>query len=160
MMSTASNARGERTSSTHVWNFCACFGGCTVDGASGSDLHVRVSGRCTSGEFEPSNCNSGTKSARSLWHHAPQAANRKKEMTRIGAIRFAIIQSYKAASDFPAPGDSAGSHFNVSAPKWHSSEQNCSPTWSSLRTTGSQATTRIRKLQFGNQINLDHENPT
>ena len=24
-------------------------------------------------------------------------------MTRIGAIRFAIIQSYKAASDFPAP---------------------------------------------------------
>src|SRR4029077_8570573 len=32
-------------------------------------------------------------------------------------------------------------------------------TWSSLRTTGEQAKTRIRKLQFGNQTSLDNANP-
>ena len=37
-------------------------------------------------------------------------------MTRIGAIRFAIIQSYKAGSDFPAPRRFGWKHcFNVSA---------------------------------------------
>jgi hypothetical protein len=28
-----------------------------------------------------------------LWHNAPQAAIRKKETTRIGAIRFTIARS-------------------------------------------------------------------
>jgi hypothetical protein len=32
-------------------------------------------------------------------------------------------------------------------------------TWSSLRTTGEQAKTLIRKLQLGNQISLNHANP-
>jgi len=86
----------------NVWNFPACVGGCTVDGASGSDLHPRISWRCTSGEVEPSRWSKSAE-GRSLWHKAPQAANSRNKMTRIGAIRFAITQSCKAASDFPAP---------------------------------------------------------
>jgi hypothetical protein len=35
-----------------------------------------------------------------FWHYAAQAANRKKEMTRIGAVRFTIARSCKAASAF------------------------------------------------------------
>ncbi|MGD1214759.1 MAG: hypothetical protein ABR861_07210 [Terriglobales bacterium] len=38
-----------------------------------------------------------------FWHKAPQAANRRKEMTRICAIRFTMTRPRKAASDFWAP---------------------------------------------------------
>jgi len=96
LMSTAPTLKGEGAASTNAWNFSACVGSST-EGASGSVLHVRISSCCNSGEFGPLHCNPGSKSAeeRSLCPSAPQAASRKKETTRIGAIRFTMARSCK-----------------------------------------------------------------
>jgi hypothetical protein len=84
---TAPSVRGERASLTNVRNFPTCGARCT-DGASGRDLPVGVSWRWAWNEFELSIRKSGR--LPSPWHNAPQAANRTKEMTRIGEIRFTI----------------------------------------------------------------------
>src|SRR5450631_2009991 len=83
-------------------------------------------------------------------------------MTRIGAIRVAIIQSYKAASDFPAPRRFGGKHTSTLALAGgvrlstiaHQNRPPCG-----LRVTR-QEREYLTKWQFGNQINPDHVIPT
>jgi len=83
-------------------------------------------------------------------------------MTRIGAIRVAIIQSYKAASDFPAPRRFGGKHTSTLALAGgvrlstiaHQNRPPCG-----LR-VNRQEREYLTKWQFGNQINPDHVIPT
>jgi hypothetical protein len=53
-------------------------------GASGSDCQERVSGG-----VGPSGCDALSAEGE-FWHSAPQAAKRRKEMTRIGAVPFTV----------------------------------------------------------------------
>jgi hypothetical protein len=50
----------------------------------------------------PLSSNPEASQRKALWHNAPQVANRKKDITRIGAIRFTMARSYEVASDFLA----------------------------------------------------------
>jgi hypothetical protein len=72
-----------------------------VDGASGSDLQVGISGRCAASE----------------WHNAPQATSRTEEMIHIGAIRVTIARSGKAKATFRLLGDPTEAQFDVSTPR-------------------------------------------
>ena len=81
---------------------------------------MRISWRCISGECEPSRCAPFCKSAegRSLWHNATQAANTRKEVTQIDAIRLhhsSVLHSGKRLSAHRRFGSEA--RLDVSTPR-------------------------------------------
>jgi hypothetical protein len=79
---------------------------------------VRISWRCISGECEPSRCAPFCKSAegRSLWHNATQAANTRKEVTQIDAIRLHHSSVLHSGKRLCALGDSGRKHASTLAP--------------------------------------------